>query len=63
MMLLMLMYFVFAVRCNSPLGLESGAVADRDITASSAYDWGSVGPQHARYLLIFTTTVSSAMYI
>lgn len=35
-------------RCNSPLGLESGAIADQDITASSAYDSGSVGPQHGR---------------
>lgn len=35
--------------CNSPLGMESGAIADFQITASSAHDPGNVGPQHARY--------------
>lgn len=29
--------------------MESGAIRDADITASSAYDSGSVGPQHSRY--------------
>ncbi|BFF93412.1 uncharacterized protein DMAD_11272 [Drosophila madeirensis] len=34
--------------CNVPLGMESGAIADAQITASSAHDTGFVGPQHAR---------------
>ncbi|XP_063215525.1 discoidin domain-containing receptor tyrosine kinase B [Bacillus rossius redtenbacheri] len=34
--------------CNSPLGMESGAIPDADVTASSAYDSGIVGPQHGR---------------
>jgi len=28
--------------------MESGAIADFQITASSAHDVGNVGPQHAR---------------
>ncbi|XP_054276180.1 discoidin domain-containing receptor tyrosine kinase B-like [Macrosteles quadrilineatus] len=35
-------------QCDVPLGMESGAIPDQDITASSAYDSGSVGPHHAR---------------
>lgn len=34
--------------CKSALGMESGAIADFQITASSAHDPGNVGPQHAR---------------
>ncbi|XP_055387519.1 discoidin domain-containing receptor tyrosine kinase B-like isoform X2 [Condylostylus longicornis] len=34
--------------CNNPLGMESGSIADFQITASSAHDMGNVGPQHAR---------------
>ncbi|XP_017773503.1 PREDICTED: discoidin domain-containing receptor 2 isoform X2 [Nicrophorus vespilloides] len=34
--------------CGSALGMESGAIKDSAITASSAYDSGSVGPQHGR---------------
>jgi len=29
--------------------MESGAITDSQITASSAHDIGNVGPQHARY--------------
>ncbi|XP_021937561.1 discoidin domain-containing receptor 2 isoform X4 [Zootermopsis nevadensis] len=36
------------VNCGVPLGLETGAIPDSDITASSAYDFGIVGPQHGR---------------
>ncbi|XP_073975578.1 discoidin domain-containing receptor 2 isoform X4 [Rhodnius prolixus] len=36
------------VRCGSPLGMESGDIPDSSITASSAYDSGSVGPLHGR---------------
>ncbi|XP_055299396.1 discoidin domain-containing receptor 2-like, partial [Sitodiplosis mosellana] len=34
--------------CTNALGMESGAIADFQITASSAHDPGNVGPQHAR---------------
>ncbi|XP_046391310.1 discoidin domain-containing receptor 2-like isoform X3 [Ischnura elegans] len=34
--------------CHEPLGLENGAIPDADVTASSAYDSASVGPQHGR---------------
>ncbi|XP_037881946.1 discoidin domain-containing receptor 2, partial [Glossina fuscipes] len=36
------------VQCKHSLGMESGAIADFQITASSAHDVGNVGPQHAR---------------
>jgi hypothetical protein len=39
-------------KCKSSLGMESGAIADFQITASSAHDIGNVGPQHARYVII-----------
>uniref|UniRef100_A0A146LSE5 Discoidin domain-containing receptor 2 n=3 Tax=Lygus hesperus TaxID=30085 RepID=A0A146LSE5_LYGHE len=35
-------------QCIAPLGMESGAIADDDITASSSFDSGNVGPQHGR---------------
>ncbi|XP_055636349.1 discoidin domain-containing receptor 2 isoform X1 [Toxorhynchites rutilus septentrionalis] len=35
-------------KCKNPLGMESGAINDSQITASSAHDIGNVGPQHAR---------------
>ncbi|KAH8325709.1 hypothetical protein KR067_004847 [Drosophila pandora] len=34
--------------CKQALGMESGAINDSQITASSAHDIGNVGPQHAR---------------
>ena len=34
--------------CDSPLGMEHGHIKDADITASSAFDFKSVGPQNAR---------------
>lgn len=34
--------------CNAPLGMESGAIKNSSITASSVYDFSSVGPQHGR---------------
>lgn len=40
----------FAATCNVPLGMESGAITDAQITASSAHDTGFVGPQHARWV-------------
>ncbi|XP_076386248.1 discoidin domain-containing receptor 2 isoform X1 [Megachile rotundata] len=35
-------------QCIAPLGMESGAIPDADITASSTFDTGNVGPQLAR---------------
>ncbi|KAK2719726.1 hypothetical protein QYM36_005266 [Artemia franciscana] len=37
-----------AARCTSALGMESGAIKDEDIRASSSFENGSVGPQNAR---------------
>ena len=36
-------------RCIGPLGMESGAIRDEDIAASSSFDGASVGPHNARY--------------
>lgn len=41
----------FAGNCKNPLGMESGAIADFQITGSSAHDIGNVGPQHARFAI------------
>ncbi|KAL0280488.1 UNVERIFIED_CONTAM: hypothetical protein PYX00_001761 [Menopon gallinae] len=35
-------------QCIAPLGMESGAIRDDDITASSSFDSSNVGPQHGR---------------
>ncbi|KOX81194.1 hypothetical protein WN51_00101 [Melipona quadrifasciata] len=35
-------------QCIAPLGMESGAILDADITASSSFDSGNVGPHHGR---------------
>lgn len=35
-------------QCIAPLGMESGAIPDADITASSSFDSGNVGPHRAR---------------
>lgn len=35
-------------QCIAPLGMESGAIKDEHITASSSFDHGNVGPQHGR---------------
>ncbi|XP_050425445.1 discoidin domain-containing receptor 2 [Adelges cooleyi] len=37
--------------CNTPLGMESGKILDTDITASSSYDLGTVGPHRGRLKL------------
>lgn len=34
--------------CSLPLGMEKGHIKDEDITASSAFDFKSVGPHNAR---------------
>ncbi|XP_057663991.1 discoidin domain-containing receptor 2-like [Diorhabda carinulata] len=35
-------------QCIAPLGMESGIIRDSDITASSSFDNGNVGPQNGR---------------
>ncbi|XP_041987229.1 discoidin domain-containing receptor 2-like [Aricia agestis] len=35
-------------QCIAPLGMESGMIPDRDLTASSSFDDGNVGPQNGR---------------
>ncbi|XP_050300890.1 discoidin domain-containing receptor 2-like [Anthonomus grandis grandis] len=35
-------------QCIAPLGMENGLIKDEDITASSSFDSGNVGPQHGR---------------
>ncbi|CAB0034326.1 unnamed protein product, partial [Trichogramma brassicae] len=35
-------------QCIAPLGMETGAIPDADITASSSFDSGNVGPHQAR---------------
>lgn len=34
--------------------MESGAIRDEDITASSSFDGASVGPHNARYYTLYT---------
>ena len=33
------------------MGMETGAIKDEDITASSSFEHGNVGPHHGRYEL------------
>uniref|UniRef100_A0ABD2WIM6 F5/8 type C domain-containing protein n=1 Tax=Trichogramma kaykai TaxID=54128 RepID=A0ABD2WIM6_9HYME len=35
-------------QCSAPLGMESGAIPDTDINATSSFDSGNVGPHHGR---------------
>lgn len=44
---------VFAGQCQTALGMESGAIPDHAITASSSYEEGSVGPESARSVVQF----------
>ncbi|KAH0950274.1 hypothetical protein HN011_010578, partial [Eciton burchellii] len=37
-----------AAQCIAPLGMESGAILDADINASSSFDRENVGPALAR---------------
>ncbi|XP_055903632.1 discoidin domain-containing receptor 2-like [Eupeodes corollae] len=48
MALLQVVHSLDIETCKNPLGMESGSIADFQITASSAHDMGNVGPQHAR---------------
>lgn len=40
-----------AAQCIAPLGMESGLIPDKDITASSCYNDGNVAPQNGRFVL------------
>lgn len=40
--------FLFTAQCAGPLGMETGEIPDSDITASSSFDAGNVGPQNGR---------------
>ncbi len=42
-------FLIFSAECRESLGMQSGEIPDKAITASSSYDDGSVGPQNARY--------------
>ena len=44
----MFLFFLFTAQCKAALGMESGAIKNEDITASSAFDNSSVGPHNAR---------------
>ncbi|VVC94329.1 unnamed protein product [Leptidea sinapis] len=37
-----------AAQCIAPLGMESGLIPDKDLTASSSFNDGNVGPQNGR---------------
>lgn len=41
-------FLLFPAQCIGPLGMEHGLIKDEDITASSSFDSGNVGPQHGR---------------
>ncbi|XP_072398814.1 discoidin domain-containing receptor 2 isoform X3 [Diabrotica undecimpunctata] len=41
-------YAVDPSQCIAPLGMENGVIKDSDITASSSFDSGNVGPQNGR---------------
>lgn len=43
----------FSGQCQTALGMESGAIPDDAITASSSYKEGSVGPESARSVVEF----------
>ncbi|XP_077301653.1 discoidin domain-containing receptor 2-like [Arctopsyche grandis] len=37
-----------SMHCGAPLGMENRAIPDQNISASSSFDDGNVGPQHGR---------------
>ena len=40
--------------CYQPLGMQSGAIPDSALRASSSYDDSSVGPSYGRYSAAYT---------
>lgn len=47
-----------AAQCIAPLGMENGSIRDEDITASSSFDSGNVGPQHGRWVRIYANQIN-----
>ncbi|GFR02357.1 hypothetical protein TNCT_258421 [Trichonephila clavata] len=47
--------------CTGALGMESGAIKNEDINASSSYILASVGPQNARSKIIFQSPQMTAI--
>lgn len=45
---------LFTAQCIAPLGMESGLIPDRDISASSCYNDGNVAPQNGRFVSLTT---------
>ena len=41
-------FYLFLATCIAPLGMESGAISDSDISASSSFEHASVGPHNGR---------------
>jgi len=38
----------YAGQCTGPLGMETGEIPDTDISASTSFEAGNVGPQNGR---------------
>ena len=47
--LLVSLHFLSVLECSRSLGMETGDIKDSDISASSYFDYHSVGPHNARY--------------
>lgn len=45
-----------SAQCIAPLGMESGMIPDRDITASSSFNDGNVAPQNGRWVPLYQST-------
>ena len=46
-------FFSLSGQCDEPLGLESGALEDHNLLASSSFDTHSTGPHNARWVRYF----------
>lgn len=55
--LLLLLLFFFSAQCMSALGMQSGVIKDNDLTASSSFEIGNVGPQNARWAVFKQRTL------
>lgn len=47
----MICVYLPAAQCIAPLGMESGLIPDKDLTASSSFNDGNVGPQNGRSVI------------
>lgn len=52
----------FPDQCTGPLGMETGEILDSDITASSSFDAGNVGPQIGRFVYILWPSLYHILY-